>query len=149
VGRAALLGTLKEVNMHIERVNSDAFVVNQLPDGSRVIRDTSTDKLYALDRAAGAAWDACSDPTTLENVAQTMHRLFDPETTEEIAEEAILQLKDHNLVNTSESPLLGSRRRFLAALGAASVPLVVSLTVGDQRAYAEKANSAKEKKEHG
>jgi hypothetical protein len=135
--------------MHIERVNSDAFVVNQLPDGSRVIRDTSTDKLYALDPAAGAAWDACSDPTTLENVAQTMQRLFDPETAEEIAEEAILQLKDHNLVNTSESPSLGSRRRFLAALGAASVPLVVSLTVGDQRAYAEKANSAKEKKEHG
>src|SRR5277367_53837 len=100
--------------MHIERANSDAFVVNQLPDGSRVIRDTSTDKLYALDPAAGAAWDACSDPTTLENVAQTMQRLFDPKTTEEIAEEAILQLKDHNLVNTSGSPSLGSRRRFLA-----------------------------------
>jgi hypothetical protein len=133
--------------MHVERVNSDALVVNQLPDGSRVIRDTTTDKLYALDPAAGAAWDACSDPTTLENVTQTMQRSFDPETTDEIAEEAILQLKDHNLVNTSESPSLGSRRRFLAALGATAVPLVVSLTVKDQRAYAEKAKSFKEKKD--
>jgi Coenzyme PQQ synthesis protein D (PqqD) len=140
--------------MHVERVNSDALVVNQLPDGSRVMQDTTTDKLYALNPTAGAAWDACSDPTTLENVAQTMQRSFDPEITEEIAEEAILQLQDHNLVKTSESPSLGSRRRFLAAMGAAAVPLVVTLTVGDQRAYAEKARSGdekkdKEKKEHG
>lgn len=140
--------------MHVERVNSDALVVNQLPDGSRVMRDTTTDKLYALNPTAGAAWDACSDPTTLENVAQTMQRSFDPEITEEIAEEAILQLQDHNLVKTSESPSLGSRRRFLAAMGAAAVPLVVTLTVGDQRAYAKKARSGdenkdKEKKEHG
>ena len=132
--------------MHVERVNSSAFVVNQLPDGSRVIRDTSTDKLYALDPATGAAWDACGEPTTLENVTQNMQRLCDPTTTEEIAKEAILQLNDHNLVNISESPSLGSRRRFLAALGAAAVPLVVSLTLGEQRAYAEKANSAREKK---
>jgi Coenzyme PQQ synthesis protein D (PqqD) len=140
--------------MHVERVNSDALVVNQLPDGSRVMQDTTTDKLYALNPTAGAAWDACSDLTTLENVAQTMQRSFDPEITEEIAEEAILQLQDHNLVKTSESPSLGSRRRFLAAMGAAAVPLVVTLTVGDQRAYAEKARSGdekkdKEKKEHG
>ena len=134
--------------MHVERVKSDALVVNQLPDGSRIIRDTTTDKLYSLDPIAGAAWDACSDPTTLENMTQTMQGAFDREITEEIAEEAILQLKDHNLVNTSESPSLGSRRRFLAAMGAAAVPFVVSLTVGDQRAYAKKANSAKEKKKH-
>ena len=134
--------------MHVERVHSDAFVVNQLPDGSRVIHDTTTDKLYALNPTAGAAWDACSDPTTLENVTQTMQRSFDPKITDEIAEEAILQLKDHNLVNTAESPTLGSRRRFLAALGAAAVPLVVSLTAKDQLAYAENAKSGKEKKEH-
>ena len=133
--------------MHVERVNSDALVVNQLPDGSRVMQDTTTDKLYALNPTAGAAWDACSDPTTLENVAQTMQRSFDPEITEEIAEEAILQLQDHNLVKTSESPSLGSRRRFLAAMGAAAVPLVVTLTVGDQCAFAEKARSDKEKKD--
>ena len=131
--------------MHVERVNSDALVVNQLPDGSRVMQDTTTDKLYALNPTAGAAWDACSDPTTLENVAQTMQRSFDPEITEEIAEEAILQLQDHNLVKTFESPSLGSRRRFLAAMGAAAVPLVVTLTVADQRVYAEKVGSGKEK----
>ena len=77
-----------------------------------------------------------------------MQGSFDWKITGDIAEEAILQLKDHNLVNTSEPPSLGSRRRFLAAMGAAAVPFVVSLTVGDQRAYAKKANSAKEKKEH-
>jgi hypothetical protein len=134
--------------MHVERVNSDAFVVNQLPDGSRVIHDTTNDKLFALDPTAGAAWDACIDPTTLANVTQIMRRSFDPGTTEEVAEEAILQLKDHKLVNTSELPSR-SRRRFIAAIGAAAVPLVVSLTIGDQRAYADKANSGKDKKDPG
>ena len=133
--------------MHVERINSDALVVNQLPDGSCVIRDTTTDKLFALDPITGAAWSACDHPTTLANITQTMQRSFDPATTDEIAEEAILQLKDHNLVNTSAAPSLSSRRTFLAALGATAVPLVVSLTVQDQRAYAEKAKSGKEKKD--
>ena len=44
--------------MHVERVKSDALVANQLPDGSLIIRDTTTDKLYSLDPIAGAAWDA-------------------------------------------------------------------------------------------
>jgi hypothetical protein len=127
--------------MHVERVNSDALVVNQLPDGSRVILDPTSEKVFALNATAGAAWDACSDPTTLATVTQSMQRSFDPKTTPELAEEAILQLQDKQLVRTSEVSPQSSRRKFLTALGATAVPFVVSLTIADQRAHAVYAAS--------
>jgi Coenzyme PQQ synthesis protein D (PqqD) len=131
----------REVTMHLERANSDAFVVNQLPDGSRIIVDPMNEKVFALNATAGAAWDACSNPTTLASVTEKMQRSFDHRINEELAEEAILQLQDHKLVKTSESSVRSSRRKFLATLGAVAVPLVVSLTIADQRAHAVAATS--------
>lgn len=129
--------------MHVERMNPGPLTVNQLPDGSRVIVDQTNETVFALNAMAGAAWDACREPTTLTRVTDTMRRSFDPATTEGLAQEAILQLQDKNLVRTSESLPPATRRRFLATLGAAAVPLVVSLTIADQRAYAGIASSAK------
>ena len=127
--------------MHVERMNSGPLTVNQLPDGSRVIVDQTNETVFALNAMAGAAWDACSAPTTLAKVTDSMRRSFDAATTEELAQEAILQLQDKNLVRTSESLPPASRRKFIAALGAAAVPLVVSLTIADQRAHATTAGS--------
>lgn len=127
--------------MHVERTNSNDLVVNQLPDGSRIIVDSSNEKIFALNATAGAAWDACSDPTTLAKVTESMQHSFGLGVTGEIAEAAILQLQDGNLVKTSESSVAPSRRKFLAALGTVAVPLVVSLTIADQRAHAVYAAS--------
>lgn len=129
--------------MHVERMNSGPLTVNQLPDGSRVIVDQTNETVFALNAMAGAAWDACRAPTTLAKVTDSMRRSFDAATTEELAQEAILQLQDKNLVRTSESLPPASRRKFLATLGAAAVPLVVSLTIADQRAHAITASSVK------
>jgi hypothetical protein len=131
----------REVSMNIERAHSDALVVNQLPDGSKVIVDPTNQTVFALNATAGAAWDACSDPTTLAGVTESMRRSLHPQINEELAQEAIQQLQDKNLVNTSGLPAQASRRRFLATLGAAAVPLVVSLTIADQRAHAVYAAS--------
>jgi hypothetical protein len=131
----------REVTMHVERANSDALVVSQLPDGSRIIIDPSNEKVFALNATAGAAWDACSDPTTLAGVTEKMQRSFDLGINKELAEDAILQLQDQKLVKTSESSTQSSRRKFLATFGAVAVPLVVSLTVADQRAHAVVATS--------
>jgi len=121
--------------MDVERVNSDPLEVNQLPDGSRIIVDSMNERVFALNAMAGAAWDACCHPTTLAKVTESMQRSFDPAITAELAEEAVLQLRDKELLKTSELPSQDSRRRFLASLGAvAAFPLVASLTVGDQRA---------------
>ena len=72
----------------------------------------------------------------LASVTENMQRSFDPKTTEELAEEAILQLQDKQLVKTWGASSQSSRRKFLTTLGAAAVPLVVSLTIADQKAYA-------------
>ncbi|HXC94115.1 MAG TPA: PqqD family protein [Edaphobacter sp.] len=131
--------------MHVERIDSNALVVNKLPDGSTVIVDSENEMVFALNATAGAAWDACSNPTTLTEVTEAMQRSFDSGTNEELAEEAILQLQDKNLVKTSGSSSQSNRRQFLATLGAVAVPLVVALSVTDQRAYAVVASSTRPK----
>jgi len=128
--------------MQVERTNPAVLVENKLPDGSRVIVDSANETVFALNATSGAAWDACSMPTTLSRVAEDMRRSLDPAITEEFAEEAILQLQDKNLVSTSGSSSQATRRQFLATLGAVAVPLVVSLTITDQKAHAVIARSA-------
>jgi hypothetical protein len=127
--------------MQVERTHSEALVVNSLPDGSRVILDSGNERVFALNATAAAAWDACNVPTTLSDVTESMQRSFDPATTGELAEEALLELQKQNLVKTSGPSSQGTRREFLATLGAIAIPLVVSLSVTEQRAYAKKARS--------
>jgi hypothetical protein len=127
--------------MLIERTNFDALVVNKLPDGSTVIVDAKNESVFALNPAAGAAWDACSGPTTLAGVTESMQRSFDPGISEELAEEAILQLHDKNLVTTSGNPSQASRRQFITTMSSIALPLVVSLSIAEQRAYAKQASS--------
>jgi len=70
-----------------------------------------------------------------------MQRSLDPGITEDLAEEAILRLQEQKLVKTSGSPSLGTRRKFIATLGTIALPLVVSLSITEQRAYAKDARS--------
>src|ERR1039457_1818406 len=99
--------------MHVERLNSTGLVVNGLPDGSRVIVNSNNETVFALNATAGAAWDACSAPTTLAKVTEEMRRSFDSSVTEEFAEEAILQLQEKNLVSISGKYPKTTRREVL------------------------------------
>src|SRR5579862_4441941 len=125
--------------MQVERTDVSSFVVNPLPDGSKVIIDSEHDRVLALNATAGAAWDACGESTTLSGVTEQMQSFLGPEITEEVAEESILQLEEQNLVSTSGSR--PSRRQFMTTLGTVALPLVVSLTLADQRGYADVARS--------
>lgn len=127
--------------MQVERVNSSDLVVNGLPDGSRVIVNSNNETVFAMNATAGAAWDACGNPTTVSKVAAEMRRSFDPSVTEELASEAILRLQEKNLVKTSGDAAKTTRREVLATLSAVALPLVVSLTIGEQKAHAQRANS--------
>jgi Coenzyme PQQ synthesis protein D (PqqD) len=109
--------------MQIERTDSDALVINRLPDGSTVILDAENEAVFALNSTAGAAWDACSNPTTLARVTENMQRSFDPGISEELAEEAILQLHDKKLVTTSGNPSQSSRRQFITTMSSIALPL--------------------------
>jgi hypothetical protein len=124
--------------MQVERSHPD-LVTNKLPDGSTVILDPKNETVFALNATAGAAWDACSSPTNLSVVTERMQRSLDPKITEDLAEEAILQLQAKNLVTISGGRR--NRREFIATLGAAALPLIVSLPIAEQRAHAQKAAS--------
>jgi hypothetical protein len=127
--------------MQVERVNSSDLVVNGLPDGSRVIVNSNNETVFAMNATAGAAWDACGNPTTVSKVAEDMRRSFDPSVTEELAAEAIFRLEEKNLVKTSGESPKTTRREVLATLSAVALPLVVSLTMGEQKAHAQSASS--------
>ena len=128
--------------MQVERVNSKDLVVNSMPDGSRVIRNSNNETVFALNATASAAWDACSNATTIAGVAEEMRRSFDPNVTDELAEACVLQFQKKNLVKLSGSGPKATRREVLAGLSAVALPLVVSLTVGEQKAHAQNAGSA-------
>jgi hypothetical protein len=132
--------------MQIERAHANDLVVTGLPDGSKVIVDSKGEQVHALNATAGAAWDACSDPTTLSKVADRMRSSLDSNVTDEVAEQAILQLEEKKLVTVSGSPKV-SRRQSLAILGAVALPLVVSMTLADQRAFAQQSRSVSDDSE--
>lgn len=129
--------------MRIERTTADDVVEEQLPDGSRVLTDHGRERVVALNATAGAAWEACRTPTTLERVTEEMQRSLGPSATAEVAEEAILRLRENDLVRTMGVPARPpSRRQFIAQAGAAAaLPLVIAMTMSEQRAYAQHSNS--------
>jgi hypothetical protein len=127
--------------VQVERVNTGSFVVDSMPDGSRIIRDSNNQNVFALNATAGAAWDACSSATTIAGVAEEMRRSFNPTVTDELAEASIFELQEKNLVAISGMEKTATRRQVLAGLGAVALPLVVSLTLGEQKVHAQQASS--------
>jgi len=127
--------------MKVQRMNCSNLAINSMPDGSRIIRNSDNDTVLALNPTAAAAWDACASQTTVAGVAETMRRSFDSSVTDDLAEASLLELQDKKLVSISGPGFKATRRQILAGLGAVALPLVVSLTVGEQKAHAEKASS--------
>lgn len=127
--------------MDVERLGAGNLAINSMPDGSRIIRNSANDTVLALNPTAAAAWDSCASPTSLAEVAESMRRSLDPSVTDELAEASILELADKKLVKISSEGFKSTRRQVLAGLGAVALPLVVSLTMGEQKAHAEHASS--------
>lgn len=128
--------------MQVNSRDLHALDIKPLPDGSRIIMDRENDSVVALNATAGAALDACRTSTTLPQITEQMRRSLSPEVTEDLAEQAILQLAEKNLVIASRSTAQPTRRQMLGSMSAAiALPLVVSLSLADQKAYAFKAKS--------
>ena len=128
--------------MQVERVKATDFVISPMPDGSCIIRDPGNENVFALNSTAGAAWDACASANTITGVAEEMRRSFDPSVTDELAEASIVELQKKNLVIISGVEARATRRQMLVGLGAVALPLVASLTLGEQKAHAQRASSA-------
>lgn len=116
--------------MEIERLHSDALVANPLPDGSKILVDHVRQTIFALNPMAAAVWDACSAPTSLAMVAANVR------ISEDVAEGAVLELQAKNLVATAGP---SCRRTAPAAM-----PLVVALTMTEQKTFAEGSGSCRD-----
>jgi hypothetical protein len=127
--------------VQIDRGPLDVLVENRLPDGSRFLIDRKSETVYALNATASAAWDACSAPTNLRDMTKEMQRSFGPDVTEELAAEAILKLQKMNLVTASIRAPQPTRRAVMTTLGKVALPLVVAMTLTEQRAHAVVATS--------
>ena len=127
--------------MQIERGPLDALVENHLPDGSKILVDRKNETVYALNSTAGAAWDACNEPTTLYDVTNEMRRVLGNAITEELAAEAIQRLQERKLVCAPVNAEQPTRREVLTTLGKVALPLVVAMTLTEQRAHAIVARS--------
>lgn len=127
--------------MKVERSDGGNLAINSMPDGSRIIRNSDNDTVLALNPTAAAAWDACALPTSLGEVAESMRRSLDASVTDDLAEASILELADKRLVTITSEGSKSTRRQVLAGLGAVALPLVVSLTSGEQKAHAQHASS--------
>lgn len=130
--------------MNVERVNCGNLAINTMPDGSQIIRNSDDNTVLALNPTAAAAWDACASSNTVAGVAETMRRSLGPNVTDELAEASLVELQEKKLVSISGSEFKATRRQILAGLGAVALPLVISLTVGEQKAHADNASSVEE-----
>jgi hypothetical protein len=121
----------------VRQASASGRTVEKLPDGSTAVFESDTDTVHALDASAAAAFEACQKPTSVSTLMNAMRQSLGKAITEEAALEAVSQLEGAGLVTVSggRDELRDSRRRLLKAAGIA-VPVVLSLTALEQRAFA-------------
>jgi hypothetical protein len=127
--------------MLVKRISSADLAVEKLPDGSSAIFDPGSKTVYSLNATAAAAWEASGGSTTLAQIVEKMQRSFNPAVTEDIALEALLQLREKGMVEIVAPPPGPTRRSVFATAGGVVAPMVLALTSTEQRAFAVSAGS--------
>jgi hypothetical protein len=126
------------------QVTSAALTVEKLPDGSTAVLDQRSKDVHSLNSSATTAWEACRQGATLAQVRKALETHAGAPVDEEIALSALSQLRKVNLIHSdapmSESMMNQARRSTLLRLGLVA-PLVLTLALSQQRAYAFYANS--------
>ena len=122
----------------LQRVPGE-FVVERLPDGSTVVFESATKTVHSLNPLAALVFEACREKIS---VTRLIEAIGSPVSEEPILA-AIGELESAGLVERSGAEGT-SRRGVLRAVGiaaGAAVPMVLSLTASEQRAYAAIARS--------
>jgi hypothetical protein len=133
--------------LEVRQIRPNSFVTEKLPDGSTAVLDTATTTVHSLNLSAAAAFEACRETKTVPQLMQSMGEILGAPVTEEVALAAVSELDMAGLVSCSEPVPEGdraSRRSLLRSMGTAAavaVPVVLSLTSAEQRAYAINAGS--------
>ena len=129
------------------QIATERLTVEKLTDGSTAIFDDRSKCVHSLNPSATLVWNACAGGATLSQIAATLGQNSGP-SDEQTALQAILQLQKAELVTAEMSiaglPIDMGRRSLLmsvGSIGAMAVPVVLTLTSAEQRAYAFQAVS--------
>jgi hypothetical protein len=126
------------------QVKSTDLTVERLPDGSTAVLDQRSKDVHSLNSSATIAWEACEKGATLAQVRTALENYAGAPVDEEVALSALSQLRKVSLIQP-DAPvpvrmMNQARRSTLLRLGLA-VPVVVTLALSEQRAYAFYASS--------
>jgi PqqD family protein of HPr-rel-A system len=119
------------------------LVIENLPDGSVAVFDAESGAVHALNAQAAAALRACGKGSALPAIALAMSRELQTRTDDAAALEALSQLDASGLVQCvgKEKAAAGPSRRSIFGAAAAALPVVLTLTAAQQKAYARLAGS--------
>jgi hypothetical protein len=139
---------VSDTEFRVLRIQSTSLVIEKLPDGSTAVLDTRIGTVHSLNLSAAAAFEACRESCTVAGVARAMSELLNAPVSEDLAFAAVSELLAAGLVvqSSANQPAgQGSSRRSLlqslAASSAVALPIVLSLSAAEQKAYAAAAGS--------
>ena len=117
------------------------LTVEKLTDGSTAIVDNRFKTVHSLNPSATAVWDACGQGATFEQIQSQIADSFGT-VDASVIRQALDQLQSANLIEAAPRAMenidLGRRNMLkrAGAAGAFAIPVVLTLTASEQRAYA-------------
>ncbi len=125
------------------QVGVESLTIERLSDGSTAIVDNRVKSVHSLNPSATLVWDACALGATVAQIREAIEAQSGSPVNDEVIRQALAQLQLANLIE-SESPVSAEtinlgRRSMLKRAGAAgafAIPVVLTLTAAEQRAYA-------------
>ncbi len=126
----------------------ECLTVERLSDGSMAIVDGRSKSVHSLNPTASLIWDASSQAATIDEIADTIEKNSGQQISSEALQQGLTQLLKANLIEPAGSVAVEEvdlgRRSMLkraTAAGAIAIPVVLSLTASEQKAYAYQALS--------
>ena len=120
----------------------------KLGDGSTAIVDSRSKSVHSLNPTATLVWEACANGATLDQIRKTLEAKTGAAASDALVRQALEQLQRVNLIEAEgtfpvESVDLGRRALLTRAgtVGAIAIPVVLTLTAAEQKAYAFQAIS--------
>jgi len=121
----------------------ESLCVEKLADGSTAIVDSRSKSVHSLNTSATLVWEACAKGATFAQIQAFVETRIGTLVEADVIRQALAQLQQANLIE-SESPHglesidLGRRSMLKRAgvAGALAVPVVLTLTAAEQKAYA-------------
>jgi PqqD family protein of HPr-rel-A system len=131
---------------------TESLSIERLPDGSTAIVDNRSKSVHSLNPSATLVWEACAEGAAFAEIHAAVEQQAGVAVDAELIRQALAQLQRVNLIE-SPSALAPSaamdnvdlgRRSLLKRAGAAgafALPVVLTLTAAEQKAYAFQSQS--------